>query len=220
LAHAGANGRSHARGVVHRGAAGGASKASATIYIIGSERDRPRPLLAANFASSLESAGRDELAARVLRAGLIAVDTARSEIPAMTARPDGAQFKRLFQFVRANVESRGIDVTSISVSEATSLPICSARADDRFLSVQSSPYLVLRLFQAGNGRSRVETRPASSALNEHVEQCINNRISNALISALCLSSRRSASILAPRDHRHISHVRMFLQPTGVPGPGY
>jgi len=52
-----------------------------------------------------------------LRAALIAADTARSEIPAMMASPNGTQFKRLFQVVRANVEAHGIDVTPISVFE-------------------------------------------------------------------------------------------------------
>jgi tetratricopeptide (TPR) repeat protein len=73
------------------------------------------PLLAANFANCLESAGHHELAAQALRAALTAVNSASSESPAIMANPNGAQFKRLFQVVRANVEAQGIDVTSIPV---------------------------------------------------------------------------------------------------------
>lgn len=74
-------------------------------------------ILAVNFANCLESAGHYVLAARALRAALTVIETADTENPAQMAKPNGAQLKQLFRSVRANIETHGMDVTSIPVPE-------------------------------------------------------------------------------------------------------
>jgi tetratricopeptide (TPR) repeat protein len=70
------------------------------------------PLLAANFANCLESAGHYELAVRALRAALFAVKATDVERPAVMTVPNDQEFNRLLRGVTAKLAARGIDVAS------------------------------------------------------------------------------------------------------------